>query len=121
MILGQVNPDRQGPCNVDVDVLLSTIFDQTEFNSSVIDTLEPLLSTHSFQKYDIKALNLLFSLVKSPGNKKRELGMLEIILSKILSNSNFKKVFKPFKQDGGQIFIEIEPNLRVRMDKELQK
>ena len=47
--------------------------------------------------------------------------MLEIILSKILSHSNFKKVFKPFKQDGGNIFIEIEPNLRVRMDKDLQK
>jgi len=27
MIMGRVNPERDGPCKVDVDVLLSTIFD----------------------------------------------------------------------------------------------
>ena len=59
--------------------------------------MEPLLATHNFQKYDIKALNLLFSLVKSPLNKKRDLSMLEMILSKILSHTNFNKVFKPFR------------------------
>jgi hypothetical protein len=99
MILGEVNLDSGRPCRIDVDKLMTTIFSTTGINISVINNIiNPLLKNYSFEKYDIKRLNLLYSLFKIPeGNTTPDPVTLEIVMSKMLNQKNFFKIFRPFK------------------------
>lgn len=67
MILGEVNLDSGHPCRIEVDKLLATIFDTTGINVSVVGgIISSLLENYSFEKFDIKRINLLYSLLKIP-------------------------------------------------------
>lgn len=67
MILGEINLDSGRPCRVDVDKLMTTIFSTTGINISVVNNIiDPLLKNYSFERYDSKRLNLLYSLFKIP-------------------------------------------------------
>lgn len=121
MIMGTATPKRKGMCSIHVDRIVSVIFEITEFNRSVTSTIDPLLERHSFQKYDLKCLNLLFALIKTPKNGKRSVGMLDTILNKILRPNNFRKIFRPFVRDKEGIHIEIDRISRVKIDDQLQK
>ena len=99
MILGEVNLDSGHPCRIEVDKLLTTIFDTTGINISVVSSIiNSLLENYSFEKYDIKRINLLYSLLKFPVGKTKPDGVTqEIVMTKILNPSIFYKVFRPFK------------------------
>ena len=88
----------------------------------MIKTIDPLLDKHNFKNYDIKALNLLFSLIKTHKGEERDLTMLDVILNKVLSPLNFKKVFKPFKRQGiDEIVIKVDRVTDIKVDKSLQR
>lgn len=85
----------------------------------MIKTVEPLLENHNFKKYDIKTLNLLFSLLKCPKGKSRDRNMLDFILRTVLSKENFHKVFKPFKRESNSIYIMVDKRTKLKIDKNL--
>ena len=99
MILGEVNLDSGRPCRIEVDKLLATIFDTTGINVSVVGSIiNSLLDNYSFEKFDIKRINLLYSLLKIPeGQSKPDNVTQEIVMTKLLNPSIFYKVFRPFK------------------------
>jgi hypothetical protein len=99
MILGDINLDDSEPCRIEVDKLLTTIFDTTGINTSVVTSIiNDLLDNYSFERYDIKRINLLYDLFKIPeGQPSADSITHEIVMSKMLSPEIFNKVFRPFK------------------------
>lgn len=123
MILGDVELEASNKaCRIDVDKLISTIFKFTNMNMSVINkTIGKLLKKHDFKYYDRRSLNFLFSLIYQDKSEKRDINILEIILDEIMLEKNFNKIFRPFREKNGTIFIIVSESKRIVIDKEIYK
>ena len=98
MILSETNLDSGKPCRIDVDKLLTTIFTNTGINISMVNNIiDPLLGHYSYEKYDIKTLNLLYSLFRIDDGASPDTITHEIVMSRMLNPQNFFKIFKPFR------------------------
>ena len=122
MILKTINPSDDEKCKINVDQLISTIFEVTGLSPEKTNiTINNLLQQHTYSRCDIKELNLLFSMIKAPKESKRPMELVEVILKKIVSGVNFFKIFRPFKEMNNRIFIEVNVTRKIFIDKHIKK
>lgn len=114
MILGTVRKNQYlMKCEVDVDRILEIILQEVDhtgkYKVQIYENVcSKMLENFEFSNYDIKSLSLLVSLFKSPKNGVRELEVREFIRSRLLTDDNMKKLFRPFRKSGGSVFIELK-------------